>query len=192
MRSLFPFGHGKAVRLLVSVITALTALGALPGNAAANTVIDLTYDSVMDMVRPEVHPGIAVHHNLQITVSGGGNLSEGRNRSAGPYQDRNAMMQVLSSSGDDAAYASWRTAPDGRLVRIQNDPQSTRTMTVTLLRGQHLPPRGRRPAEARFQRICVPAHLNPHDRVFLDLPRHPHFLHDPLSAGARAPLRYTK
>jgi hypothetical protein len=76
-----------------------------------------------------------VHHNLQVTVSGGGNLSEGRNRSAGPYQDRNAMMQVLSSSGDDAAYASWRTAPDGGLVRVQNDPQSTRTMTVTLLPG---------------------------------------------------------
>jgi hypothetical protein len=60
----------NAVRLLVSVITALTAFGALPRNAVANTVIDLTYDSVMDMVRPEVHPGIAVHHNLQITVSG--------------------------------------------------------------------------------------------------------------------------
>ena len=127
--------RGKAARLVVSVIAALTAFGASPGNAAANTVIDLTYDSVMDMVRPEVHPGIAVHHNLQVTVSGGGNLSEGRNRSAGPYQDRNAMMQVLSSSGDDAAYASWRTAPDGGLVRVQNDPQSTRTMTVTLLPG---------------------------------------------------------
>ena len=86
-------------------------------------------------VAAEHYPGIAVHHNLQVTVSGGGNLSEGRNRSAGPYQDRNAMMQVLSSSGDDASYASWRTAPDGRLVRVQNDPQSTRTMTVTLLPG---------------------------------------------------------
>ena len=61
--------HFKAVRLLVSVITAFAAFGALPGNAAVNTVIDLTYDSVMDMVRPEVHPGIAVHHNLQVTVS---------------------------------------------------------------------------------------------------------------------------
>jgi hypothetical protein len=135
MRSLLMFGHDKAVWWLVSVITGLTALGALPGHAAANTVIDLTYDSLMDMVRPEVHPGIAVHHNLQITVSGGGDLSEGRNRSAGPYQDRNAMGQVLSSSGDDAAYASWRVAPDGRFVRVQNDPQSTRTMTVTLLPG---------------------------------------------------------
>ena len=105
--------HFKAVRLLVSAIIVFAAFGALPGIAAANTVIDLTYDSVMDMARPEVHPGIAVHHNLQITVSGGGNLAEGRNRSAGPYQDRNAMMQVLSSSGDEAAYASWRVTPDG-------------------------------------------------------------------------------
>ena len=127
--------HGKPVRLLMPMITAFAAFGALPGNAAANTVIDLTYESVMDMVRPEVHPGIAVHHNLQITVSRGGNLSESRSRSAAPYQDRNAMMQVLSSSGDDVAYASWRTVPDGRLVRVQNDPQSTRTMTVSLLPG---------------------------------------------------------
>ena len=48
--------HGTAIRLLASVIAALTVFGAPPGNAAANTVIDLTYDSVMDMVRPEVHP----------------------------------------------------------------------------------------------------------------------------------------
>jgi len=34
MRSLLMFGHDKAVWLLVSVITALTALGALPGHAA--------------------------------------------------------------------------------------------------------------------------------------------------------------
>src|SRR5260370_23070418 len=139
--------RGKAVRLVVSVITALTAFGALPGNAAANAVIDLPYDAVMDMVRPEVHPGIAVHHNLQITVSGGGNLSEGRNRSSGPYQDRNAMAQVLSSSGDDAAYASWRVAPDGRLVRVQNHPQNTRTMTATLLPGNTCPLEGLDPPQ---------------------------------------------
>jgi hypothetical protein len=30
------------------------------------------------------------------------------------------VMQVLSSSGDDAAYASWRAAPDGWHVRVQN------------------------------------------------------------------------
>ena len=35
--------HCEAVRLLASVITAFAAFGALPGNAAANTVIDLTY-----------------------------------------------------------------------------------------------------------------------------------------------------
>jgi hypothetical protein len=59
--------HFKAVRLLVSAITVFAAFGALPGIAAANTVIDLTYDSVMDMVRPEVHSGIAVHHNPAIS-----------------------------------------------------------------------------------------------------------------------------
>src|SRR5260370_6377391 len=128
--------RGKAVRLVVSVITALTAFGALPGNAAANAVIDLTYDSVMDMVRPEVHPGIAVHHNLQITVSGGGNLSEGRNRSSGPYQDRNAMAQVLSSSGDDAAYASWRVAADGRLLPGPHCPQNKPPVTRDPFAGQ--------------------------------------------------------
>jgi len=101
--------------------------------AAADTVIDLTYDSVMDMVHPEVHPGIAVHHNLQISLAGGGSLAEARNRSAAPFQDQNGMVQVLGSSGDEGAYASWHFASDDRLVRVQDDPQSTRTMTVTLL-----------------------------------------------------------
>ena len=89
----------------------------------------------MDMVRPEVHPGIEVHHNLRVTVSGQNDLAEHRDRSTRPYGDRNAMVQVLGSSADESAYASWRVAPDGRLVRTQNDPQSTRTMTVTLLPG---------------------------------------------------------
>jgi hypothetical protein len=76
-----------------------------------------------------------VHHNLQVTISGGGGLSEQRDRSAQQYSDRNAMVQVLNSTGDESSYASWRVAPDGRLIRVQNDPQSTRTMTVTLTGG---------------------------------------------------------
>jgi len=76
-----------------------------------------------------------VHHSLQVTVSANNKLAEDRNRSTGPYRDQNAMTQVLASSGDESTYASWRVEPDGRLVRIQNDPQSTRTMTVTLMPG---------------------------------------------------------
>lgn len=111
------------------------ALGSLAANLAPTTsqfVIDLTYDSLMDMVRPEVHPNIRVHHNLHVTVANGG-ATEQRNRNTKQYFDRNAMSQVLDSTGDDSTYASWHTAPDGTLVREQNDPQSTRTMTVTLL-----------------------------------------------------------
>jgi hypothetical protein len=113
-------------------LLAASGLAAPPAWAA---VIDLTYDSAMDMVRPEAHPNISVHHNLQVTISGGGGLSEQRDRSAQQYSDRNAMVQVLNSTGDESSYASWRVAPDGRLIRVQNDPQSTRTMTVTLTGG---------------------------------------------------------
>ncbi|MBV9687801.1 MAG: hypothetical protein JO096_11415 [Alphaproteobacteria bacterium] len=108
-------------------MSVLLALAAAPTAVAADSVIDLTYDSVMDMVRPEMRPGIAVHHNLQVTISANNNLTEDRNRNAGPYRDQNAMVQVLASSGDDSTYASWRVEPDGRLGRTQNDPQSTRT-----------------------------------------------------------------
>ena len=118
---------------LLAATAVLAVFGATGASAAQNTAIDLTYDSVMDMVRPEVHPHIVVHHNLHVTISGQGNLAEHRDRSAKQYSDQNAMAQVLSSSGDDAAYASWKVGPDGRLVRIEDDPQSTRTMTVTLL-----------------------------------------------------------
>lgn len=128
-------GASRIVRVAVLVAGALSVISGLAATAAANTLIDLTYNSVMDMVRPEVHPGIAVHHNLQISLAGGGSLAEARNRSAGPFQDQNGMVQVLGSSGDEGAYASWHTASDGRLVRVQDDPQSTRTMTITLLPG---------------------------------------------------------
>ena len=127
---------GAAGRALPFLIGVLLALAAAPAAEAADNVIDLTYDSVMDMVRPEMRPGIAVHHNLQVTISANNNLTEDRNRNAGPYRDQNAMVQVLASSGDDSTYASWRVEQDGRLVRTQNDPQSVRTMTVTLLPGK--------------------------------------------------------
>lgn len=123
----------RALTLLGIAIAALASLAAKPAPSADQFVIDLTYDSVMDMVRPEVKPNIRLHHNLHITVSRGSGLSENRNRSTKGYYDQNAMAQVLDSQGDDSTYASWRTAPNGTLVREQNDPQSTRTMTVTLL-----------------------------------------------------------
>ena len=122
----------RAASLLGITIAALGSLAAAPAPGADQFVIDLTYDSVMDMVRPEVHPDIHVHHNLHITVANGGAV-EKRNRDTKQYFDKNAMAQVLESEGDDTTYASWHTAPDGTLVREENDPQSTRTMTVTLL-----------------------------------------------------------
>ncbi|HUN45125.1 MAG TPA: hypothetical protein VMU85_01335 [Stellaceae bacterium] len=124
------------MRTLVAAI-ALPLLAAMPAAAqapAAQTfVIDLTYESEMDMVRPEVMPHLHVHHNLHLTIARGGALSESRDRSVRRYADQNGMVQVLGSSGDEARYASWKAAPDGTLVRVQHDPQSTRTMTVTLL-----------------------------------------------------------
>ena len=112
-----------------------SAFGPLPSRAVENTEIDLTCDSTMDMVRPEVHSGIVVHHNLRIVVSKNSDVAENRSRSTGRYSGQHATVQVLGSSGDEGAYASCRAAPYGRLVRIENDPRSTRTMTVTLLPG---------------------------------------------------------
>jgi hypothetical protein len=120
-------------RMLVLLLPAIASLPLAPAHAADRFIIDLTYDSLMNMVRPEVRPNIRVHHNLHVTVSRDSGLSEQRNRSTKQYYDQNAMAQVLDSQGDDSTYASWRTAPNGTLVRDQNDPQSTRTMTVTLL-----------------------------------------------------------
>jgi hypothetical protein len=120
----------RASRPLGIAIALLTVSAS--AQAADQFVIDLTYDSLMDMVRPEVRPDIRVHHNLRVTVANGGAV-EKRNRNTKQYFDQNAMAQVLDSRGDDSTYASWRTAPDGTLVREQSDPQSTRTMTVTLL-----------------------------------------------------------
>ena len=105
-----------------------------PSNASAEITIDLTYDSVMDMVRPEQHPGIRVHHNLQIVFSGR-TVVENRDRNTKNLSDRNAMDQDLGGGEESATYVSWRVETNTRLVRTQRDPQSTRTMTVTLTPG---------------------------------------------------------
>jgi hypothetical protein len=108
------------------------ALAQSPGLAGGVAVIDLTYDSVMDMVRPEVHPGITVHHNLQMTLSDRNKVAESRDRSTRNASDTNAMRQVLGGSNDAGAYAVWHVVSKDKLERIQHDPQSTRTMMVTL------------------------------------------------------------
>jgi len=103
-----------------------------PALADGQTVIDLTYDSLMDMVRPEVHPGIRVHHTLQVTLSEHNKIDENSSRAAAGHSDSKATEHVLGSSGDAGSYAVWRVAAKDQLVRIERDPQSTRTMTVTL------------------------------------------------------------
>jgi len=114
---------------VAALIFPAVGLAAVP--AAAQTKIDLTYDSVMDMVRPEQHPGIIVHHNLQIVFSGQ-NVAENRDRNARQFSDRNAMVQELGGTEQQGTYASWRVESNSLLVRTQRDPQSTRIMTVTL------------------------------------------------------------
>jgi hypothetical protein len=123
-------GRWRWIGLVFAVI------GAMPALADAPMTIDLTYDSVMDMVRPEVILDLKVHHNLHIAVAADGSVSERRNRNTGRYADRNESRQEeLNNSEDQANYVSWRRPAPGTLVREENDPQSVRTMTVTLLPG---------------------------------------------------------
>jgi hypothetical protein len=131
--SIVPFVSVKWALLLA--IDGLFVVCPAPSHAIENAVIELSYDSVMDMVRPEIQMGIRVHHNLSVTISGYANVAEDRNRGTKRYYDQNSLVQVLGSSDSASAYASWRVAPDGRLVRRQSDPQSTRTMTVILMPG---------------------------------------------------------
>ena len=121
--------HLAGVGLLGAATLSFAGSAALAGGT---TVIDLTYDSVMDMVRPEVHPGIAVHHNLQITLSERNKVAESRDRSTRNASDSNSMRQVLGGANDAGTYAVWHVVSKDRLERIQHDPQSTRTMAVTL------------------------------------------------------------
>lgn len=120
-------------RRLSVVIGLLVVLPlARPASADSRTVIDLTYDAVMDMARPAVHPGIRLHHVLQVTLSGMNNVEETRSRSVGSQSDKSDMRQALGGSGDAGSDAVWHVVSKSQLVRIQHDRQSTRTMTVTL------------------------------------------------------------
>jgi len=101
--------------------------------AAGQTTIDLTYDSVMDMVRPDFHSGIKVHHNLQVILSEGNQISETHDRNANGLSDKFARQQALGSGDAQGSYEPvWHVVSRDELVRIQNEAQSTRTITVTL------------------------------------------------------------
>jgi hypothetical protein len=97
--------------------------------AGESIQIDLTYDSEMDMVRPENRPGISVHHNLHVTFVNGTGVTENRDRQTGNLQDSGSMTQAPRAEG---GYASWRVLSKDKLMRTERDPQSTRTMIVTL------------------------------------------------------------
>src|ERR1700747_2677243 len=101
---------------------------AFPASAAEGGItIDLTYDSVMNMVRPEPHPNISVHHNLQVKLTGN-KMTENRDRSTGRFFDK---ASTIKEHGSDVGDVSWHVADPQHLVRIQAFSQSTRKMTVT-------------------------------------------------------------
>ena len=119
----------RAIRLLVLVLAG--GAFAVPA-AAGQTTIELTYESVMDMVRPDVHPGVKVHHNLQVVLSEGNQVTETHNRNANGLSDKFAHEAALGG-GDAQSYEPvWHVVSAGELVRTQNEVQSTRTITVTL------------------------------------------------------------
>jgi hypothetical protein len=113
-------------RICSCVVATLLTTGAAK---AEEISIDLTDDSEMDMVRPESHPGISVHHTLQIHMNGG-KLTENRDRSTGKYFDKNSTVQEHSS--EDRAGVVWHVIDANHLVRLQTFPQSKREMTVSV------------------------------------------------------------
>lgn len=106
--------------------------GCLPARSAADRTLDMTYDSVMDMVRPDNHPGMIVHHNLHVVVSNQA-VAEDRERSSRTLFDTDATRQQTGQESGD--YVSWRYDGPDRLIRTERDLQSTRTMIVTLSQG---------------------------------------------------------
>jgi len=119
----------RATRFLLPVLA--SAAFAAPA-AAGQTTIDLTYDSVMDMVRPDVHPGVKVHHSLEVVLSADNQVTETHNRNANGQSDKFAHEAALGG-GDAQSYDPvWHVVSAGELVRTQNEVQSTRTITLTL------------------------------------------------------------
>jgi hypothetical protein len=111
-------------------LTVLATLASpVASRAADGIVINLTYDSITGMVRPEVHPGVAVHHDLTIALSGRNQVSKSRSRNTKNLSDSNSASQVLSSSDKRSSYSSWQVAPVNRFVRIQRDPQKLKRLS---------------------------------------------------------------
>ncbi len=83
---------------------------------------------------PEPILNIPVHHNLHVTVDADGTVLERRDRSAGRFSDRSEVRQEGgNNASNEANLVSWHSEPNGTLIRIENDPQSTSTMTVSFV-----------------------------------------------------------
>ena len=90
------------------------------------TTIDVNYDSVMDQVRPQIKTGVAAHRSFEVSLSTTGKIVES-GRLGDPVNEQRL--------GRDDADVSWRVASANKLIRIQRNPQSIRTIAITILPG---------------------------------------------------------
>jgi hypothetical protein len=107
----------------------LTATGALAQTLGVETRIDLGFDETDIRVRPDPAPGF-VHHEVHLILSQGNKVTEVRRATAADGRTGNDQFEGTLGGGGGGRVV-WRVMSKNTLVRVQDWPQSTLTMTVS-------------------------------------------------------------
>lgn len=124
--------------------------------------------TLMDMVRPEVHPNIPVHHNLQVILSEGNKVSEARPQHEGAHgQERDAPgpgeLRRCRKLRRLARYiVGPATANSARPEEHADDDGCSDVANDVPVGRQGRP-------ETGLHRICVPTHSPAHARVLFEV-----------------------
>jgi len=121
-------GHMRGL-WAVSVLF-LSWSGALAQGANQQTIIDLAYNETDMRVRPDPAPG-GVRHVIQLVLSNGNEVTEIKSDTAADGKALHSSFQ--NKLGGQNGRVVWHVVGHNSLIRLQDLPQSTLTMKVTLL-----------------------------------------------------------
>jgi hypothetical protein len=116
--------------MTLALACTLAATGALAQTSDGETRIDLGFDETDIRVRPDPAPGF-VHHEVHLILSQGNKVTEVRRATAADGRATNDQFEA-ALGGSGGGRIVWHVVSKNALVRVQDWPQSTLTMTVTI------------------------------------------------------------
>lgn len=111
-----------AATCLASIGVHFLALSAAPATASDATTLQLDWTEVVDRVSPNPQSGIVTRKRSSVSLAGTNQISEQRSSTSGRFSSGAAISDRLGGG--------WRVGNENSLIKSEDYPHHTRTMTV--------------------------------------------------------------